>query len=105
MLYVGWCMLGVGAFAVFFSTCTDSPLAAALGALAVLVSSQVLVLLDAAASVRPYLPTRYWLSFVDFFRTPVYWRDIQRGIALQAVYVGVLLVLSWANFASKDVTS
>ncbi len=105
VLYVGWSMLGVAAFAVFFSTCTDSPLAAALGALAVLVTSQVLVLLDAAASVRPYLPTRYWLSFVDFFRDPIYWREVQRGVALQAVYVVVLLGLAWANFQSRDITS
>jgi ABC-2 type transport system permease protein len=105
VLYVGWSMLGVAAFALFFSTLTDSPLAAALGALAVLVTSQVLVLLEAAAAVRPYLPTRYWLSFVDFFRDPVYWREIQRGVALQAVYVVALLGMAWANFSTKDVTS
>ncbi len=105
VLYVGASMLGVAAFALFFSTLTDSPLAAALGALAVLVTSQVLVLLDAAAAVRPYLPTRYWLSFVDFFRDPIYWREIQRGLALQGVYVGALLGMAWANFATKDVTS
>jgi ABC-2 type transport system permease protein len=105
VLYVGASMLGVAAFALFFSTLTDSPLAAALGALAVLVTSQVLVLLDAAAAVRPYLPTRYWLSFVDFFRDPIYWREIQRGVALQAVYVVALLGMAWANFSTKDITS
>ncbi len=105
VLYVGASMLGVAAFAIFFSTMTDSPLAAALGALAVLVTSQVLVLLDAAAAVRPYLPTRYWLSFIDFFRDPIYWREIQRGVALQAVYVVALLAMAWANFATKDITS
>jgi ABC-2 type transport system permease protein len=103
--YVGWSMLGVAAFALFLSTLTDSPLAAALGAIAVVVTSQVLDLLDAAAAVRPYLPTRYWLSFVDLFRTPILWRDIERGFLLQGVYVVVLLGLAWANFASKDVTS
>ena len=105
VLYVGASMLGVAAFAVFFSTLTDSPLAAALGALAVLVTSQVLVVLEAAAAVKPYLPTRYWLAFVDFFRDPIYWREIQRGLALQAVYVGALLAMAWANFSTKDVTS
>lgn len=105
VLYVGASMLGVAAFALFFSTLTDSPLAAALGALAVLVTSQVLVLLEAAAAVRPYLPTRYWLSFIDFFRDPIYWREIQRGVALQAVYVVALLAMAWANFSTKDITS
>jgi ABC-2 type transport system permease protein len=105
MLYVAVSMLGVGAIAVFFSTLTDSPLAAALGALAALVTSQVLVALDAAGSVRPYLPTRYWLAWIDLFRDPIPWRDIDRGLAIQIVYVGVFLAAAWANFASKDIKS
>jgi ABC-2 type transport system permease protein len=105
MLYVALSMLGVGAIAVFFSTLTDSPLAAALGALAALVTSQVLVALDAAGSVRPYLPTRYWLAWIDLFRDPIPWRDIDRGLAIQIVYVGVFLGAAWANFSSKDIKS
>jgi ABC-2 type transport system permease protein len=98
-------MLGVAAIALFLSTLTDSALGAALGALAVLITSDVLVTLDAASSVQPYLPTRYWLAWVDFFRDPIFWRDIERGLAVQVVYVGVLLLASWANFMTKDVTS
>jgi ABC-2 type transport system permease protein len=98
-------MLGVAAIAVFLSTVTDSPLGATLGALAVLVGSELLATLDAAASIAPYLPTRYWLAWVDFFREPVLWRDIERGIALQAVYVVVFLGAAWANFMTRDVTS
>jgi ABC-2 type transport system permease protein len=98
-------MLGVAAFALFFSTLTDSPLAAMLGALAVLIASSLLFTLDAASSIAPYLPTRYWLAFVDFFRDPILWRDIVRGLGLQAVYVVVLLGAAWANFTTKDVTS
>jgi ABC-2 type transport system permease protein len=103
--YVGWSMLGVAAIALFLSTVVDSPLAASLGAVAVLVTSGVLVGLDAAASVQPYLPTRYWLAFVDLFRDPVLTRDLVRGVALQGVYVGVFLVAAWANLTTKDVTS
>jgi ABC-2 type transport system permease protein len=103
--YVTFSMLGVAAFALFFSTLTDSPLAAMLGALAVLIASSLLFTLDAASAIAPYLPTRYWLAFVDFFRDPILWRDVVRGIALQAVYVAVLLAAAWANFTTKDVTS
>jgi ABC-2 type transport system permease protein len=103
--YVAVSMLGVAAFALFFSTLTDSPLAAMLGALAVLIASSLLFTLDAASSIAPYLPTRYWLAFVDFFRDPILWRDIVRGLALQGVYVVVLLGAAWANFTTKDVTS
>jgi ABC-2 type transport system permease protein len=103
--YVTVSMLGVSAFGLFFSTLTDSPLAAALGALAVLVTSSLLFTLDAASPIAPYLPTRYWLAFVDLFRDPILWRDVVRGLALQGVYVGVLLAAAWANFTTKDVTS
>jgi ABC-2 type transport system permease protein len=103
--YITVSMLGVAAFALFFSTLTDSPLAAMLGALGILVASSLLFTLDAASSFAPYLPTRYWLAFVDLFRVPILWRDIVRGLALQGVYVAVLLGAAWANFATKDVTS
>jgi len=103
--YVAVSMLGVAAFGLFFSTLTDSPLAATMGALTVLVTSSLLFTLDAASPIAPYLPTRYWLAFVDLFRDPIQWRDLTRGLALQGVYVGVLLAAAWANFTTKDVTS
>ncbi len=105
VLYVAWSMLGVAAIALFASTLTDSPLAAALAALAALVTSQVLDLLDAAASVKPYLPTHYWLSFVDLFRFPILWHGVVRGFAIQGVYILVFLGAAWANFATKDIKS
>jgi len=98
-------MLGVAAIALFLSTITDSALGAALGALAALVASEILVTLDAATVVQPYLPTRYWLAWIDFFRQPIFWRDIQRGFAIQAVYVVVFLAAAWANFSTKDITA
>jgi ABC-2 type transport system permease protein len=103
--FIAVSMLGVAAIALFLSTLTDSSLAAALGAMAALIASGVLVALNAAASVSPYLPTEYWLAWLDFFRQPILWRDIERGFAIQAVYVVVFLGAAWANFASKDVTS
>jgi len=103
--FIAVSMLGVGAIALFLSTITDSALGAALGALAALITSEVLVTLNAASTVDPYLPTRYWLAWVDFFRDPIVWRDIERGFAVQAVYVVVFLGAAWAHFATKDVTS
>jgi ABC-2 type transport system permease protein len=98
-------MLGVAAIALFLSTITNSALGAALGTLAALVISEILVTLNAAAVVQPYLPTRYWLAWIDFFRQPVFWRDIQRGFGIQAVYVLVFLAAAWANFSTKDITA
>lgn len=103
--YIVVSMLGVGVIALFLSTVADSPLGAALGTLAILITSEVLTTLDAASSVKTYLPTNYWLSWIDFFRAPVFWHNIDRGLLVQAAYLLVFLGASWANFASKDITS
>jgi len=103
--FIAVSMLGVAAIALFFSTLTDSSLGAALGALAALITSGVLVALNSAAAVSPYLPTRYWLAWADFFREPILWRNIERGFAIQGIYVVVFAAAAWANFATKDVTS
>jgi ABC-2 type transport system permease protein len=103
--YIVVSMLGVGVIALFLSTVADSPLGAALGTLAILITSEVLTTLDAASSVKTYLPTNYWLSWIDFFRAPVFWHNIDRGLIVQAAYLVVFLGAAWANFASKDITS
>ena len=103
--YVALSMVGVAAMALLLSTFTDSPLSASLGALAFLIGSSLLLPLDAAHGLAPYLPTRYWLSFIDLFRDPILWRNVERGALLQLVYVVVLLGAAWANFSTKDITS
>ncbi|MEW2500650.1 ABC transporter permease [Amycolatopsis sp. CA-161197] len=103
--YIVLSMLGFAAITMFLSTLADSALGAALGGLAVLITSSVLETLDAAAPVKPYLPTHYWLSWLDFFRDPVLWHNIDRGLLLQAGYIVVFFGAAWANFATKDVTS
>ena len=104
LAYAVFCMLGVAAIALFLSTVVRSPLAAALGTMGLLIASTLLLTLDAADSFRSYLPTRYWLAFVDLFRDPIFWRDLVRGVLLQTAYVVVFLAAAWANFATKDVT-
>jgi ABC-2 type transport system permease protein len=103
--YIIVSMLGLAIIALFLSTVTDSALGAALGALTVLISSSVLETLDAAAGIKPYLPTHYWLSWIDLFRDPIFWHNIERGLLLQAGYLLVFFGAAWANFATKDVTS
>jgi len=105
MAFITVSMLGVAAIALFLSTITDSALGSAMGALVALVASEVLVTLNAATVVQPYLPTRYWLAWIDFFRQPIFWRDIQRGFGIQVVYVVVFLAAAWANFSTKDITA
>ncbi|HEY0453976.1 ABC transporter permease [Actinophytocola sp.] len=103
--YIVVSMLGFGSIALFLSTLSDSALGAALAALAVLIASSILQTLDAADAIKPYLPTNYWLSWIDFFRDPILWDNINRGLLLQAGYVVVFFAASWANFGTKDITS
>jgi ABC-2 type transport system permease protein len=103
--YVALCMLALGAVGLFFSTLTDSSLAAALGVLAVVVTSAVLLPLDAAAALHPYLPTTHWLAWVDLYRVPVLWTDIRDGVTVQLGWIGVAVGAAWANFSTKDITS
>jgi ABC-2 type transport system permease protein len=103
--YLALCMLALGAVGLFFSTLTDSPLAAALGVLALVVASAALTPLDAAAVVKPYLPTEHWLAWIDLYRDPILWTAVRRGAEVQAGYVLVAFGAAWANFATKDVTS
>ena len=102
--YVVICMLGVAAVALFLSTVTTSSIAAALGTVGVLIASTVLLGLDAASALHPYLPTRYWLAFVDLFRDPIMWRDVQRGLVVQLSYLVVFTLAAWASFTTKDIT-
>ena len=103
--YIVVCMLGVGVIALCFSTLTDSGLGAALGTLAVLITSEVLTTLDAANAVKPYLPTNYWLAWIDFFREPIFWYNIDKGLLVQFAYLAVFFGAAWANLSTKDVTS
>jgi ABC-2 type transport system permease protein len=104
LVYALLSMLGVASVALFLSTVVRTPLAAAMGTLALLIGSTLLIGLDAAHALRPYLVTRYWLSFVDLFRDPILWHDVVRGVLLQAGYVVVFLAAAWANFVTKDIT-
>jgi len=101
--YVIVSMLGVAAIALFLSTLTTSSVGAALGTVGVLVASTVLLGLDAAGALHPFLPTRYWLSFVDLFRDPILWRDVTKGLLVQLSYLVVFTLAAWANFTTKDI--
>lgn len=101
--YVVLAMLGVAAIALFFSTLTDSAVGAALATIGLLVGSTVLLGLDAADAIQPYLLTRHWLAFVDLFRDPIRWGDLVAGTLTQLAYLAVFAGAAWANFATKDV--
>ncbi|MET0189175.1 MAG: ABC transporter permease [Pseudonocardia sediminis] len=103
--YLALCMLTLGAIGLFFSTLTDSPLAAALGVLAVVVTSASLQPLEAAGAVEQFLPTAHWLAWIDLFRDPILYDAVDRGVLVQLGWIVVAFGAAWANLATKDVTS
>ena len=103
LAYVIVSMLGVAAIALFLSTLTRTSVGAALGTIGALIASVVLLGLDAAQSLQPYLLTRYWLSFVDLFRDPIRWDRVVRGLLVQLGYLLFFTLAAWANFSSKDI--
>ena len=68
-----------------------------------LIASTVLLGLDAAGALHPFLPTRYWLAFVDLFRDPILWDDVLRGLGVQLAYLLVFVLAAWASFTTKDI--
>lgn len=103
--YLALCMLTLGAVGIFFSTLTDSPLAAALGVLAVVVTSGSLQPLDAAGAIEQFLPTAHWLAWIDLFRDPILYDAVGRGALVQLGWIAVAFGAAWANLATKDITS
>ncbi|HLL61439.1 MAG TPA: ABC transporter permease [Propionibacteriaceae bacterium] len=103
LAYVIVCMLGVAAVALFLSTLTTSSIGAALGTVGLLIASTVLLGLDAAQSLHPFLPTRHWLAFVDLFRDPILWDDLVSGLIVQLGYLLVFGLAAWASFSTKDI--
>lgn len=103
--YLALCMLTLGALGIFFSTLTDSPLAAALAVLAVVVTSASLQALDASAAFVDFLPTAHWLAWIDLYRDPVLYDAARTGAWVQACWVAVAVGAAWANLATKDIAS
>ncbi|GAA4967310.1 ABC transporter permease [Pseudonocardia tropica] len=103
--YLALCMLTLGALGIFFSTLTDSPLAAALAVLAVVVTSASLQALDASAGFVDVLPTAHWLAWIDLYRDPVLYDAARTGAWVQAGWVAVAVGAAWANLATKDIAS
>ena len=68
-----------------------------------LIASTVLLGLDAAEALHPFLPTRYWLAFVDLFRDPILWDDVVSGLVVQLGYLLVFGLAAWASFSTKDI--
>ncbi len=91
--------------AFLIGTRTDSPLAAAGGAVLVTILSAILQSIDALGDLRHGLPMAYSRSWVQALSPEIGWTDLQRGAAWSLLYTVLTLAAAYWVFARKDVLS
>jgi ABC-2 type transport system permease protein len=104
-LYVGVSMAGLGAIGLFVSTLTEVPVGAMAATLTLSIVSQVLDAIPQLSAIHPYLFSHHWMAFGDLLRQPVASNELLLGVGTQAAYMAVFLLLAWARFDTKDVSS
>jgi len=104
-LYVAAAMAALAAIGLAVSTFTEHPIGAIAAILVLAIASEVVDSVPQFASVHPYLPTHFWLSFDALLRSPVAWTDLAHGLLSYAVYVIIFGAIAWARFTTADVTS
>jgi ABC-2 type transport system permease protein len=103
--YVAVSMAMVGALGLFVSTMTEVPVAAMAATLTLTIVSEVVDAVPQLHSLHPWLPTHYWLQWVDLLRDPMATGAIGHGLLVNGAYILIFLALAWARFTGKDVTS
>jgi ABC-2 type transport system permease protein len=103
--YVALSLAMVGALGLFVSTMTEVPVAAMAATLTLTIVSEVLDAVPQLSAVHPWLPTHYWLQWIDLLRDPMATGALGHGLLITGAYVAVFLSLAWARFGAKDVTS
>lgn len=102
--YMAVMVSSLGAIGLFFSTLTEVPMGAMAATVTVAVASQILDAVPQVEVIHPFLPTHWWMTFVDLLRDPVYLTELGAGLAVAAGYVAVFGTAAWARLATKDVT-
>jgi ABC-2 type transport system permease protein len=103
--YVALSLAMVGALGLFVSTMTEVPVAAMAATLTLTIVSEVLDAVPQLSALHRWLPTHYWLQWVDLLRDPMRTGALVHGLLVTGAYVLIFLSLAWARFAGKDVTS
>ena len=104
-LYVIACIAVIAALGLFVSTMTEVPIAAMAATLTLTVISEVLDSVPQLSPIHAYLPTHYWLAWVDLLRDPISTGAIVDGLVSALIYAALFLSLAWARFTGKDVTA
>ena len=96
-------MMSVVGIAMFLSVATRSSPAAIGATLALVIGFQILGVFDAFDFLRPYLFTSYFDSWLNLFRTPIYWPPMWKGLAASAGYTVPLSFAAISLFRRQDI--
>jgi ABC-2 type transport system permease protein len=105
LLYVAAMVLTVAAIGLFVSTMTEVPNAAIAATLTLTIVSEVADAVPQLAPIHGWLPSHYWLQWVDLLRDPIITTNVTTGLLVTLGYVGFFASMAWARFSTKDVTS
>jgi ABC-2 type transport system permease protein len=104
-LYALAAMACIVSLALLFSTLTDSSLTALIATIVIYIVITVLIQFSYFDWLRPWVFPQYLLDFTNFFRDPIYWRPILKGLGVFAAWSGVLTFAAYLVFRRKDVLS
>ncbi len=105
MLYGLAAMACIVSMSLFFSTLTDSSLTALIATIVIYIVITVLIQFSYFHWLRPWVFPSYLQDFTNFFRDPIYWRPILKGLGIFALWSGVLTFAAYLVFRRKDVLS
>jgi len=110
-LIVLCCLYGLAAMAcivslaLLFSTISDSSLTALIATIVIYIVVQVLIAFSYFDWLRPWVFPNYFLEYVSFFRDPIYWTPILKGLASFAAWSFAFTFVAYLLFRRKDVLS
>jgi ABC-2 type transport system permease protein len=90
---------------LLLSTLTDSSLTALIGTIVIYIVITVLIQFSYFDWLRPWVFPQYLLEFSNFFRDPIYWQPILKGLGVFAAWSFGLTLMAYLLFRRKDVLS
>jgi ABC-2 type transport system permease protein len=91
--------------ALLCSVVTDSSLTALIVTVVIYIAINIVIAFSYFAWLRPWVFPSYYTEFLNFFRDPIYWRPVVKGIENFAAWSVGLTVAAYFLFRRKDVLS
>jgi ABC-2 type transport system permease protein len=104
-LYALAAMACIVSLALLFSTITDSSLTALIATIVIYIVITVLIQFSYFDWLRPWVFPQYLTEFLNFFRDPIYWQPILKGLGIFALWSAVPTAVAYLVFRRKDVLS